>query len=168
MDRAWQEDFRNRMHGFAVRKGAGRTGSGVSIKVRIESGCFHREHSPEAYRIIDRQLTKLPGNVDWVEHESGPELLVYLAVTTAGLTLAKSVIDLIATIIKARSEGIKKGDQPRHPLVLIVRRITDKEGYREEIVAKIPHTGKMDAAQLGEILNKAVSDIYAEDDEQRG
>jgi hypothetical protein len=168
MDKAWQEDFRNRMHGFVVRKGALRPGSGVSIKVRIESGCFHRDHSPEAYRIIDRKLTKLPGNVDWVEHESGPELLVYLAVTTAGLTLAKSVIDLLTTIIKARSEGIKKGDQPCHPLVLIVRRITDKEGYREEIVAKIPHTSKVDAAQLREILNKAISDIYAEDDEQRG
>jgi hypothetical protein len=166
MDNVWRDEFAERMRGFAVRKGFGRAGSGVSIKVRIESGCFHREHSPEAYKVIDRRLTKLPRNVDWVEHESGPELLVYLAVTTAGLALAKSVVDLITTIIKARSEGINRGDHPRHPLVIIVRRITDREGYREEIVAKISHTDKVDSVKLGESLNKAVSDIFSKDDDK--
>ena len=65
------------------------------------------------------------------EHESGPELLVFVAVVTAGISLAKSVIDLIVAIIKARSEGIKKGDHPASPLDLIVRR-TYKERNSEK------------------------------------
>ena len=48
--------------------------------------------------------------------ETGPELLVYLAVATADITLAKSVIDLITAILKVRSDGVKKGDRPDAPL----------------------------------------------------
>ncbi len=79
----------------------------VSIKIRIVSGCFHREHSPRAYEIIDAKLSKLPRNVmlGFEEHESGPELLVYVA---AGVALTTSVINLVTAIIKARSEGVKK------------------------------------------------------------
>ena len=84
----------------------------VSVKVRITSGCFHREHSPRAYELIDAALSKMsrssPSDGFSVEeHESGPEILVYLAVTAAGLGLAKSIVELITAIIKARSEGIK-------------------------------------------------------------
>ena len=82
----------------------------VSIKVRVTSGCFHREHSPHAYDIIDRHLASLEGQESdfaFEEHESGPELLVYLAVAAAGITLAKSTIDLVIAIIKARVDGIR-------------------------------------------------------------
>ncbi len=72
-----------------------------------------------------------------MEHESGPELLVFLAVGTAALSLAKSVIELITAIFKARSEGVKKGDRPADPLELIVRRDNDEQEYREEIISKI-------------------------------
>ena len=67
------------------------------------------------------------------EHESGPELLVYVA---AGVTLATSVINLITTIIKARSEGVKKGDHPSDPIELIIRRVDDGTEFREETVLR--------------------------------
>jgi hypothetical protein len=40
-------------------------------------------------------------HIEFLEHESGPEILAYLAAATAGLTLAKSVFDLITAIINA-------------------------------------------------------------------
>ena len=78
-------------------------------------GCFHREHSPCAYELIDSYLSRSTAESEIEEHESGPELLVYLAVATAGLTLAKSIIDLVTSIIKARSEGVKS-DRLKRPL----------------------------------------------------
>jgi hypothetical protein len=113
----------------------------VSIKVRVTSGCFHREHSPHAYRIIDDYLAgaDLSGTqCRFEEHESGPELLVYLAVTAAGLGVVKSIVELVTAIIKARSEGIKKGDGPSDPLELIVRGHAKDGEYFEEIVLRIP------------------------------
>lgn len=157
MDNAWRDEFRERMRGFGAKRGGG---SGVSIKVRVESGCFHREHSPEAFRLFDRKAARLANNVEWVEHESGPELLVYMAVTTAALSLAKSVVDLVTTIIKARSDGIKKGDHPREPLVVIVRRIDDKNEFREEIVMRLGHNEKTDAAAIEKKLNESIRGLF--------
>jgi hypothetical protein len=74
----------------------------VSIKVRVTSGCFHREHSPHAYRLIDDYLAAADLSevqCRFEEHESGPELLVYLAVTAAGLGVVKSVVELVSAII---------------------------------------------------------------------
>ena len=72
------------------------------------------------------------------EHESGSELLVYLAVTAAGLGVVKSVVELFTAIIKARSEGIKKGDRPSDPLAFIVRGHSKNGEYFEEVVLGIP------------------------------
>jgi len=131
----------------------------VSIKVRITSGCFHREHSPRAYELIDQSLRKLSprdSGFAFEEHESGPELLVYIA---AGVSLATSVINLIATIIKARSEGIRKGDHPAHPLELIVRRVHSGNEFREETVLRIGHTDSLDEAKLEQQLNDALQKL---------
>jgi hypothetical protein len=162
MDPEWQKTFRERMHRFEARAGARPGDVAISIKVRIVSGCFHREHSPRAYAAIDFQLANLPldSGLVFEEHESGPELLVYLAVTTAGITLAKSVIDLITAIIKARADGVKKGDKPAEPVELIVRRVEKGQDFREEIVLRIGHKEPPDAKeiekQLGEVLRKLV------------
>ncbi|MGC2465087.1 MAG: hypothetical protein WA517_07820 [Candidatus Acidiferrum sp.] len=165
MDREWQETFRNRMRGFEARRAPQPGEATVSIKVRVASGCFHHEHSPRAYELIDRSLTKLPGSdgsFAFEEHESGPEILLYLAVTTAGLSLAKSIVDLITAIIKARSEGIKKGDHPSEPLELIVRRVHDAQEFREETVLRIGHKDTVDDAkverQLKDALRKLLKD----------
>jgi len=58
----------------------------------VTSGCFHREHSPHAYVLIDRDLDGLTRDpaVSFVEHENGPELLVELALATAGLGLERA------------------------------------------------------------------------------
>jgi hypothetical protein len=143
MDPKWQKTFQERMHHFEHQR-ASRPGEvAVSLKIRVVSGCFHREHSPHAYELIDSQLAKIRPNSELTieEHESGPELLVYLAVAAAGVTLAKSIIDLVTAIIKARSEGVKKGDAPSDPIELIVRRVDDGREFREEVVLRI---GKQD------------------------
>jgi hypothetical protein len=129
----------------------------VSIKVRVTSGCFHREHSPQAYRLIDgylasADLSDFHGRFE--EHESGPEILVYLAVTTAGLTFAKSVVELITAIIKARSEGIRKGDRPSDPLELIVRGHSKDGEYFEETILRIPPDRVITARQIEDALAK--------------
>lgn len=64
----------------------------MSIKVRVQASCFHPEHSPEAYRLIDDYTATADlsdVHFQFEEHESGPEILVYLAVAAAGLELAK-------------------------------------------------------------------------------
>jgi len=102
----WEYTFRQRMADFSALGPAGPSEIPLSIKVGVVSGCFHAEHSPLAYELIDRQLDALRSERQEfaVElHESGPELLVYAALGTAGLTLAKSVIDLVTAIVKARA-----------------------------------------------------------------
>ena len=135
----------------------------ISIKVRVTSGCFHREHSPHAYELIDSSLAGSTADFELEEHESGPELLVYMAMATAGLTLAKSVIDLITAIIKARSEGVKKGDRPSDPIELIIRRIDDHSGFQEETVLRIGHEDQVDPAvvekNVAEALRKLVKTL---------
>lgn len=134
----------------------------ISIKVRVTLGCFHRQHSLRGYELIDQHLRKSPSDAEiaFEEHESGPEVLVYLAVATAGISLVKSVVDLITTIIKARSEGVKKGDGPSAPIELIVRRLDYRERFREEVVLRVGHQDPVDPkdveCQLREALRRLV------------
>jgi hypothetical protein len=165
MDTEWQQTFRERMHRFATRAGARPGNVAISIKVRVVSGCFHREHSPHAYVVIDSQLAKFPPDSElaFQEHESGPELLVYLAVVSAGITLAKSVIDLITAIIKARAEGVKKGDKPSDPLEVIVRRVEKGQDVREEIVMRIGHKDPADANVIEQQVAMALRKLFKKD-----
>jgi hypothetical protein len=126
--------------------------------VRVESGCFHREHSPEAYKIIDARLRRPPERAEIIEHESGPELLLYLAVTAGALSLAKSVVELVTEIFKARAAGIKKGDHPRDPLVLIVRRVDEKNEYREDVILRIGQSDVIDSGVIEKELNTAIQE----------
>lgn len=161
VDERWLAEFRQTVGDFRHRHaGNGRV---VSIKVRVEAGCFHREHSPEAYKIIDARLRRLPENLEAVEHESGPELLVSLAVAAGALSLAKSVIELVTEIIKARSTGIKKGDHPREPVVLIVRRVDERNDYREDVVLRIGHTDRVDSGLIEDQLNAAIRDLFKDE-----
>jgi hypothetical protein len=139
VDRQWLEGFQQTVGEFKRRREA--NGDVVSIKVRIESGCFHREHSPEAFKIIDARLRSLPENLEAIEHESGPELLLYLAVGTGVLSLAKSVVELV-------------------PLVLIVRRVDEKNDYREDVVLRIGHTDKVDSGVIEDQLNASIRELF--------
>ena len=64
------------------------------------------------------------------------------------MTLAKSVIDLIVAIIKARAEGIKRGDHPNDPIELIVRGIGDGEKFAEETVLRIGHNHRINRTAI--------------------
>ena len=58
MNSPWENEFRHRIETFEallLAKGEGKA-KAISIKIRVTGGCFHREHSPYAYRIIDTQL----------------------------------------------------------------------------------------------------------------
>jgi hypothetical protein len=154
VDEHWLKGFRHTVGDFQRRqKGNGQV---VSIKVRVESGCFHREHSPEAYKIIDARLRRPPEHTEVIEHESGPELLLYLAVTAGALSLAKSVVELVTEIFKARAAGIKKDDHPRDPLILIVRRLDEKDEYREDVILRIGHKDAVDSGVIEKELNAAI------------
>lgn len=157
MNQAWQETFRLRMRRFQGDWPTSKDGTAVSIKIRVSSGCFHREHSPQAYELIDDALRKSPKDgYSFEEHESGPEILVYIAAATAGVSLAASVINLVTAIIKARSEGIRKGDRPSEPLELIIRKTDEGEGFREETVLRIAGTNLVQKEQIADALNKAL------------
>jgi hypothetical protein len=155
----WHQEFRDRMHGFEARRSLRPGEAAVSVKVRVVSGCFHREHSPHAYEIIDEHLRSIPPNerhdFSIEEHESGPELLVYLAMATAGITLAKSVIDLITTILKARSESVKKGDRPSDPVEIIIRRVETDGKFHEETVLRIGHSDPIHPEEIERRLKDA-------------
>src|SRR5208337_168087 len=164
MDANWEKTFRNRMNSFKASRHVETDGVALSIKLQVASGCFHHEHSHRAYKLIDSQLTRLSPDVEFVEHQSGPELLVYLAVATAGITLAKSVIDLITAIIKARSDGIKKGDHPTDRIELIIRRADDGREFREEVVLRIGHNDPVDTKAIEKAVDAALGKLVKRND----
>jgi len=161
-DREWQATFRDRLRWFGAAHVGSDEGVPLSVKIRATAGCFHRDHSPRAFELIDPYLAqRTTPEIDWFqEHESGPELLVYLAVGTAGITLAKSVIDLVTAIIKARAEGKERGDRPSEPLELIVRR-ADERGYKEEIVLRVPSDTVIDSALIEGALTESLGRLLA-------
>ena len=129
----WEDEFRRRMVRFHPSSPVEGEGIPISIKIRPSGGCFYREHSPIAYQIIDEYLRSHPSSdFDFEEHESGPELLVYLAFATAGMSLTANIINLVIAIIKARTDGVQRGDQRKAPLELIVRGFDENEKLREE------------------------------------
>jgi hypothetical protein len=106
-----QQAFRGR-----ARKPTVLGGAVVSIKVRDDSYHFDRGHSPQAWRLIDAPVSKLSStdaDFSLEEHESGPELLVYLAAVTAGVTLAKS--SLISSLLSSKRNPKGSGKATPHP-----------------------------------------------------
>jgi hypothetical protein len=159
MDKGWLSHFSDRMQAFEAGHAPREGKMSVSLKVRVVSGCFHREDSPHAYVLIDRQLAsreRQKPQYIFVEHESGPELLIYAALVTAGITLAKSVIELVTEIIKARSEGIRKGDRPSDPVEVIVRRVGEGDQFVEETVLRIGHTDSVSRPELQSKIEAAI------------
>lgn len=163
MNSQWLQEFRQRMDDFS-NSGNRDSRHPVSIKIRVASGCFHREHSPKAYEEIDAYLAEHPLDRDgaaFEEHESGPEILVYLAVTTAGLVLAKSVLDLITAVLQARKAGIKKGDVPTAPLEVILRGHFDKDEYHQEVIIRVDPDAKVDPKLIKSAIKGAMKKLPA-------
>ena len=85
-----------------------------------------------------------PNYWEYEEHESGPEWLLYLALTAAGLGIAektlgivKSVVDLVALSVKSHREERKKQDRRPEPLVIVVRGFDPEGAFFERPVMEI-------------------------------
>ena len=171
MEESWLNQFRMRMRSFELRRAPREGELPVSIKVRVASGCFHREHSPRAYEFIDSHVASMPpsdlSELALIEHESGPELLVYLALGTAGATLARSVIDLVVAIIKARADGVKNGDRPDYPVELIVRKSGEGDKLLEETVTRFGTNDPINGAQIEKQIKGAIKKIQAKSPEKQ-
>ena len=160
MDPSWPETFRARMRDFEMRRPPQPGAVSVSIKVRVVSGCFHLSCSPHAYALIYEHLHRTSSSeaeLAFEEHESGPEILVYVA---AGVSLATSIINLVTTVIKARSEGVKKGDRPSAPVELVVRRTVGLDSVQDDVVLKYDHADPVSAKVIEERLNEALGRLF--------
>jgi len=133
-----EDDLRQRINKFESSFPARKDDMPISIQIRVDSGCFHREHSPFAYREIDLYIyNHLDDNFTFEEHENGPELLVFLSWLTDGIHLSKSVIDFVAAITKARSDGTRHGDHRSEPIELVIRGFDQHGEYIEIKVLRI-------------------------------
>ena len=155
----WASDLRARIARFESLQTVQAGELGVSIKVRASFGCFHREHSPHPYGAIDGALAKLDPESDrfrFEECESGPEILVCVTLTATGIVLAESITDLLVAILAARSEGVRKGDDPSAPLEVVVRRYDDGGRIQEEVALTIDH---IEALRRTEIEKRLVESL---------
>ncbi|MCB9358026.1 MAG: hypothetical protein H6506_04240 [Calditrichaeota bacterium] len=155
----WNTEFRDRMTRFEAHRLSDGAGVSLSIKIRVVSGCFHREHSPHAYSRIDQWLkdhASESSDFSFEEHESGPELLLWLAIVAGSINLATGIVNLVAAIIKARSDGVNGGDRPSAPLELIVRRSFSNGEYREEKVLRVEHHERLGADEVESKLEEAI------------
>jgi hypothetical protein len=158
VDERWLAGFRNTVGDFQRRQ----TGNGhaVSIKVRVESGCFHREHSPQAYKILDARAQKASrARGDHRTRKRAGATGLLGRDNGSPLSLAKSVVELVTEIFKARATGIKKGDHPNDALVLIVRRVDEKNEYREDVILRVGHTDAVDSSVIEKELKSAIKNI---------
>ena len=163
----WKNEFRHRMGSFEKTYPKEGNAKSISIKIRVSSGCYHREHSPRAYRIIDEYLYLNPSNeFDFVEHESGPEILVWVIVKTV-VNLTSSVINLVTTIIKARKEGIKQGDRPREELELIIRGFDENGKIKEEKVLKIKSWDDVSKDLIEKSLINSLNRMFLKDESKK-
>ena len=145
----WEKEFRIRMQEFSEAYPG--NGLPVSIKFRIGSGCFHRDHSPKAYFLIDQAIKKFGPQFEafaLVEHETGPEFLVRTSLVTAGLTLATAILQLIVAIMQARAVGISQGDRPNEPVEVIIRTVDEAGRYEERVIL---HKGYQDPIRPDEV-----------------
>lgn len=160
----WLDEFQKRMSSFARRTPQGSAANAVSIKFRATSGCFHSEHSPYAYDLIRRYRHNSPAEVEFVEHESGPELLVYLTLTASGITLAANVIQLITAIIQSRSDGARRGDRPAEPIELIIRRVDERKSFHEELILRTDDGEPQNHTEVKMKINEALGRLFKDSD----
>jgi hypothetical protein len=112
--------------------------------------------------LIDEQISKFDLSNDKaavIEHESGPEILVYITVIAAGFQLSSSIIDLIKSIIEARKKGIDKGDRPKDDLQIIVRGFDDDGNVCDETILTINHLDKIEKKTIKTLLGKSIEKL---------
>lgn len=130
----------------------------ITIKIRAEHGCFCRSHSKETNRLIDEIVrNNYSHEFDYHGHESGPEIIAWLALCTAGLTVTKSLIDLITAIINACKEGRKKGDGNNGKLLLIIRDTHRTENSTEEIIFEVYDNDLIDSEKVKKVIESGIN-----------
>jgi len=164
MTSPWRRTLRSRMNGFESMLPPPPGKMAVSVKVREVGFHLDTRDMDQVYDTVSRFLEHASGDPDLevIRHESGPEILVYCAVATAGITLAKSVIDLITAILKVRSSSVRKGHRPLQPVELIVRRTVESRGVSDETVLKLGRCEKVDRKTIERELKKALSKLISE------
>jgi hypothetical protein len=140
----------------------------ISIKIRpVERGCCCFHCWPTTWDLINEYISPCGPLLDEGDvlinknnekfvlecHESGPEIIVYLGVTTASLLLIKSVIDLITTLLKALQT--EKGKRPFTLEVTKRRQIAEKIAEEEIMRIALP----LDEDTIKE-LNDNIKDAF--------
>ena len=157
----WENDFRKRIERYESINPKKAHMVTVSIKIRVQGGCFHREHSPYAYEIIDEYMDLHPSKEYlFEEHESGPEILTSLTIISQVVNFAAGVINLITAIIKARTEGIIRGDTRNAPIELIVRTIDEKGNVEEEKVLQIKTGQGISEELIQKVLTTSINKMF--------
>ena len=158
---SWQNQFKNRIDDFENHFKNG-PGVAISIKIRVDSGCFHRDCSPKAYSIIDDELKNFDPKKEkavLIEHESGPEILVYLTIISGSISLTTAIINIVTAIINARKKGIELGDRPNHSINLIIRNFDKKGNIKEEKILTIDRSSSIDKKILKDHLEKGIKKL---------
>ena len=111
-----------------------------SVKLRPETGRFDREHSPQAYRIIDSTVRPGLTSRHWLlDHSTGPEILTFAGRALAELALCETTLATMARIVCARVEGARQGDPCEAALTALVRGFDERGEYFERTVWRGAH-----------------------------
>jgi hypothetical protein len=164
----WQEKIWQRLERFHSE--GGDQGLAISIKVRVRYGCFCYGHSPHLERMFHRHWDReKPNRAEYVEHESGPEWLIYLTLAVGGLTIAekslgiiKSIIDLLAIAAKTHAEERRKRNEQPEPLVIVVRGFTPERVFFEKTVIEIDWGNPPADEAIKESLTEVIQQIAEE------
>ena len=119
----------------------------ISIKLSPPFGCCCSHCWPETWKAVNSFISPFgpvghegdavigAGNDKYIleSHESGPEIIMYLALATASVTLLKSVIDLINTFVN----GFSKEHRKQPPKIKITKRQFVKAKIVEENIMEI-------------------------------
>ncbi len=89
-----------------------------------------------------------------IEHESGPEILVYVSLIAATFQLSSAIINLIKSIIDARKKGIENGDRPKDDLHLIVRGFNKNGDLEDETILTIKHIDNIDKKLIKDLIEE--------------
>jgi len=156
----WINEFDRRLRDFKTGLPRESGGFAVSIKVRVDSGCYDRGCCPAAYEIIDRELDALRRAGEtafrFEKHESGPEILAYVG---GAVSLAAGIISLVTTIIQARAEGRRKGDRHGDPVTLVVRRMETSDRLLEERLMTFSGHEEVSPEMIEALLTKGIKKI---------
>ena len=129
----------------------------IAIKVRTEHGCFCHNHSPEVNRLIDDLVKQYSqSDIEYRHHESGPEIIAWLAMGTAGMVLTTALVNLITAIVNACKAGSKKGDRQNGKLILIVRDVRRSETSEEEVVLELYENDTVSADTVKKVIEASI------------